>query len=338
MGAPEPLLSVRDLRVYFPSDRGIVHAADGVSFDVAEGEVVAVVGESGSGKTVTALSVLRLLPRNARVSGQVLFRGTSVLDLPDKRLRALRGGEVAMVFQDALAALNPLHRVGDQVGEAIRLHNPKVGAREVRARVVDLLASVGIPSPAARSREYPHQFSGGMRQRAMIAMAIANDPDLLIADEPTTALDVTTQAQVLEVLAEARARTHSAMVLISHDLGVVAGVADRVVVMYAGRVVEDGPVRQVFRRPEHPYTAGLLATLPRLQNRSQRRLGRIPGQPPSPVDLPPGCPFHPRCAGARLPEPCASERPELRSVTDADHRSACHFAGSLAAATPEGGR
>ncbi|HET7486571.1 MAG TPA: ABC transporter ATP-binding protein [Acidimicrobiales bacterium] len=338
MGESEPLLSVRELRVAFPSDRGTVQAADGVSFDVAEGEVVAVVGESGSGKTVTALSVLRLLPRTARISGQVLFRGTNVLDLPDKKLEALRGDKVAMVFQDALAALNPLHRVGDQVGEAIRLHNHKISAKDERARVVELLTSVGIPNPAARSREYPHQFSGGMRQRAMIAMAIANDPDLLIADEPTTALDVTTQAQVLEVLAEARARTGSAMVIISHDLGVVAGVADRVVVMYAGRVVETGTVRQVFHHPEHPYTAGLLATLPRLDDRARRRLARIPGQPPSPVDLPPGCPFHPRCTLASLPEPCADERPELRSVTEADHRSACHFAGALAARPLEAGR
>ena len=331
MTAPEPLLVVRDLRVRFPADRGVVKAADGVSFEVGEGEVVAVVGESGSGKTVTALSILRLLPRTARVSGEIRFRGASLLDLPDERIRAIRGSGIAMVFQDALAALNPLHRVGQQVEEAIRLHHKDVSHKEARARVVELLGSVGIPNPADRYSEYPHQFSGGMRQRAMIAMAIANDPDLLIADEPTTALDVTTQAQVLEVLARARERTRSAMVLISHDLGVVAGVADRVVVMYAGRVVETGTVRQVFHNPEHPYTAGLLGSLPRLDQRGGRHLTRIPGQPPSLVDVPPGCPFHPRCPVAQVPEPCAGDRPELRSSSAPEHLAACHFAGATAA-------
>ncbi|HUR18569.1 MAG TPA: ABC transporter ATP-binding protein [Acidimicrobiales bacterium] len=308
----------------------MVKAVDGVSFDLAENEVLAVVGESGSGKTVTALSMLRLLPASAKMTGQVLFRGTDVTALREDEARKLRGSRIAMVFQDALAALNPLHRVGNQVAEAIRIHHPEVKRKEARARVVELLDLVGVPNPGARYDEYPHQFSGGMRQRAMIAMAIANDPDVLIADEPTTALDVTTQAQVLEVLQRVRERTGSGMVLITHDLGVVAGVADRVLVMYAGRVVETGGVDQVFHRPQHPYTLGLLTSLPQLAQRGQRRLRRIPGQPPSLIDVPPGCAFHPRCAFARLPEPCASTRPDLSWTTDPGHVAACHFSQQVA--------
>ena len=324
-----PLLSVRDLRVRFRTHQGVVKAVDGVSFDVAANEVLAIVGESGSGKTVTALSVLRLLPPTATVAGEIRFQGRDVLAMPEHDVRKLRGSRIALVFQDALAALNPLHRVGNQVGEAIRIHHPKVSRRETRARVIELLSLVGIPNPGQRFDEYPHQFSGGMRQRAMIAMAIANDPDLLIADEPTTALDVTTQAQVLDVLRRVRERTGSAMVLITHDLGVVAGVADRVVVMYAGRVVETGTVRQVFRHPEHPYTLGLLASLPRLTAGGGRRLARIPGQPPSLIDVPHGCAFHPRCPYAQLPDPCADAEPGLRSTSAPDHEAACHFAGAL---------
>ena len=319
------MLEVRDLHVQFRTDQGVVKAADGVSFEVHEHEVLGIVGESGSGKTVTALSILGLLPPNARVTGEVRFRGTSVLDLPEPKLRALRGEDIAMVFQDALAALNPLHRVGNQVGEAIKVHHPEVKRKVVRERVVELLGSVGIPNPSARADEYPHEYSGGMRQRAMIAMAIANDPDLLIADEPTTALDVTTQAQVLEVLGDVRRRTGSAMMLITHDLGVVAGVADRIMVMYAGKVVETGTTEDVFYRPQHPYTLGLLKSLPRL-DRTGRRLARIEGQPPSLINVPPGCAFHPRCGLAQLPEPCAASVPELRSISSPDHRSACHFA------------
>lgn len=327
----EPLLSVRELRVRFPTDQGVVKAADGVSFDVRENEVLGIVGESGSGKTVTALSVLGLLPPSAGVTGDVRFRGRSVLGLPEPEMRALRGARISMIFQDALAALNPLHRVGNQVAEAIRVHHPKTSRREARRRVLELLSLVGIPDPNTRADSYPHQFSGGMRQRVMIAIAIANDPDVLIADEPTTALDVTTQAQVLEVLKTVRERTGSAMVLITHDLGVVAGVADRVLVMYAGKGVETGDVRQVFRRPEHPYTLGLLASLPRLDQGGARRLDRIPGQPPSLIDVPSGCSFHPRCAFARPSEPCATTVPALRSVSEAGHVAACHLAEEVAA-------
>ena len=321
----EPLLAVHDLRVQFPTDRGVVNAVDGLSLEVARNEVVGIVGESGSGKTVTALSVLGLLPPTARVDGGIRFDGRDLLGLRDDDLRKLRGARLAMVFQDALAALNPLHKVGRQVEEAVRIHHPRIGRWEARERVLELLSLVGIPDPTSRVDEYPHQFSGGMRQRVVIAMAIANDPDLLIADEPTTALDVTTQAQVLDLLRRLRERTGAAMVLITHDLGVVAGVADRVIVMYAGRVVESGSVRDVFYRPGHPYTVGLLASVPRLDEGARRRLRRIPGQPPSLVDLPAGCPFHPRCSFARLPDPCAAEPPAMQHAVGPGHVAACHF-------------
>jgi oligopeptide/dipeptide ABC transporter ATP-binding protein len=260
------------------------------------------------------------------VSGEVRFRGRDVLAMPEAHVRALRGERIAMVFQDAMAALNPLHRVGDQVAEAIRVHHPEVGRRAALTRAVELFGQVEIPNARARARQYPHEFSGGMRQRALIAMAIANDPELLIADEPTTALDVTTQAQVLELLKAVRLRTHSAMILITHDLGVVSGVADRVLVMYAGKVVETGTVDQVLEQPQHPYTLGLLASRPRLEQSG--RLERIPGQPPSLVEVPAGCAFHPRCRFAHRPEPCATAVPELRTASPG-HTSACHFTGTL---------
>jgi oligopeptide/dipeptide ABC transporter ATP-binding protein len=329
----QPLLSVRDLRVQFRTGQGVVKAADGVSFDLAEDEVLGIVGESGSGKSVTALAVMGLLPATATVTGEVRFRGRSILDLPKDEIRALRGESLAIVFQDALAALNPLHRVGNQVVEAIQVHHPKVKRRDALARAVELFGQVGIESPATRVKQYPHELSGGMRQRALIAMAMANDPDVLIADEPTTALDVTTQAQVLEVLKTARSRTRSAMVLITHDLGVVSGVADRVLVMYAGKVVETGTVDAVFARPEHPYTLGLLRSRPRLE-KTAARLERITGQPPSLIDVPTGCAFHPRCPFAQVPEPCASAVPDLRSSSSPEHLSACHFAGALSEVAP----
>jgi oligopeptide/dipeptide ABC transporter ATP-binding protein len=326
---------VRNLSVTFPTDDGDVHAVDGVSFDVYENEVLGIVGESGSGKSVSAMAVLGLLPKTARITGEIVYGGGNLLDLGERELRDLRGRRIAMVFQDALAALNPVYTVGAQIGEAIQVHND-VRDRELRERVMELLDLVGIPNPRTRHDQYPHEFSGGMRQRVMIAMAIANDPDVLIADEPTTALDVTIQAQVLEVLERVQDRTRSAIVLITHDLGVVAGVADRVLVMYAGRAVETGIVDQIFYRPEHPYTLGLLASLPRLdQNAEGARLYRIHGQPPSLVHVPPGCAFHPRCEFAELPAPCSTLVPELRVTDASEHTVACHLAERVAGTTPD---
>jgi oligopeptide/dipeptide ABC transporter ATP-binding protein len=326
---PGAVLAVRDLRVEFDTDDGVVTAVDGLSFDIRENEVLAVVGESGSGKSVTAMAVMGLLPRTARVTGEVLFRGTPVLGLDDRELSKIRGRRIAMVFQDALTALNPVYTVSHQIAEAINVHQD-LGKPDVENRVKELLALVGIPNPAQRMKQYPHEFSGGMRQRAMIAMAIANEPDVLIADEPTTALDVTIQAQVLDVLERVQRETRSAIVLITHDLGVVAGVADRVMVMYAGRQVELGHVDPVFYEPRHPYTLGLLASLPRVDREERdQRLYRIKGQPPSLLHVPSGCAFHPRCDYAQLPEPCQTQRPELRA-TDPMHLAACHFAEDLA--------
>ena len=315
------------------TDRGVLTAADGVSFDLAEDEVLGIVGESGCGKSVTASALLGLLPAGAAVTGEVRFRGRSLLDLPPDEARRLRGSSLAIVFQDALAALNPLHRLADQLVEAIQVHHPEVRRRDAMARAVELFGLVGIESPATRVKQLPHELSGGMRQRALIAMAIVNDPDVLIADEPTTALDVTTQAQVLEVLKAVRQRTRAAMVLITHDLGVVSGVADRVLVMYAGRVVEHGTVDEVLERPQHPYTRGLVGSRPRLGS-GATRLDRIIGQPPSLLDVPAGCSFHPRCRFAHLPEPCASELPDLLPSEGAGHLAACHFRGNLSAAPP----
>jgi oligopeptide/dipeptide ABC transporter ATP-binding protein len=332
---PEPLLRVEDLRIQFRTDHGVVKAADGVSFSVWPDEVLGIVGESGSGKTVTALSVLRLLPPTARITGTITFGGRDVLALSDDELRAIRGDRVGLIFQDALAALNPLHRVGKQIAEAVRVHHHETSRDDAWKRAVELLGLVGIPTPEARARQYPHEFSGGMRQRAMIAMAMANDPDVLIADEPTTALDVTTQAQILELLKEVRRRTRSALVLITHDFGVIAGVADRVLVMYAGKVVESGTVDEVLLHPAHPYTKGLLASMPRAAQEA-RRLVRIAGQPPSLVDVPSGCAFHPRCPFARLPDSCATTVPELLPVAlpGGGHRAACPFHDHLVEADP----
>ncbi|HVM67301.1 MAG TPA: ABC transporter ATP-binding protein [Acidimicrobiales bacterium] len=326
-----PLLEVRDLSVEFTTDDGIVKAVQNVSYTLHAKETLGIVGESGSGKTVTSMAILGLLPkRRAKITGDVLFRGRSIIGLPDKQLAAIRGKRIAMVFQDALAALNPVLRVGDQIAEAIAVHTDEQVAT-TDDRVVHLLDLVGIPNPRDRATQYPHEYSGGMRQRAMIAMSIANDPDVIIADEPTTALDVTIQAQVLEVFERIQERTSSALLLITHDLGVVAGVTDRILVMYAGRQVETGTVDDVFYRPSHPYTQGLLASLPRLDQRREggerQRLHRIKGQPPSLIFLPPGCAFAPRCPNA-VAGTCDVERPALREV-DRGHESACHFASEL---------
>ena len=331
-----PLLEVRDLHVEFPTDEGLVKAVDGVSFEVDANEVLGIVGESGSGKTVTSMAVLGLLPKTARITGEIRFRGQNLIGISERRLREFRGKKIAMVFQDALASLNPVYKVGDQIAEAITVHED-ISRDELRQRVQHLLELVGIPNARDRADQYPHEFSGGMRQRAMIAMSIANDPDVLIADEPTTALDVTIQAQVLEVLERVQDRTNSAILLITHDLGVVAGVADRVMVMYAGRQVEMGTVDEVFYTPQHPYTMGLLASLPRLDRAGDDSapLYRIKGQPPSLIYVPPGCAFHPRCPFARVPEPCATDRPELRLTTSSGQRAACHFSEELTDVTPD---
>jgi oligopeptide/dipeptide ABC transporter ATP-binding protein len=330
------VLSVRHLSVEFPSDDGVVHAVDDISFDVFENEVLGVVGESGSGKSVTSMAIMGLLPRTAKVTGDVYFRGRPIMGLPDKEFRRLRGSKIAMVFQDALTALNPVYSVGHQIAEAITVHHDGLSKDDVHTRVVELLSLVGIPNPSDRAGHYPHEYSGGMRQRAMIAMSIANEPDVLIADEPTTALDVTIQAQVLDVFERIQERTNSAILLITHDLGVVAGVADRVMVMYAGRQAELGTVDDVFYDSRHPYTLSLLAALPRLDMEGGGpRLHRIKGQPPSLVFVPPGCPFHPRCPFAKVPDPCASERPLILSVTGGEHQAACHFAVEMAGVTPD---
>jgi oligopeptide/dipeptide ABC transporter ATP-binding protein len=324
-----PVLSVRGLTVDFPTDDGVVHAVDDMSFDVYPSETLGIVGESGSGKSVTSMAILGLLPKKAKITGEVLFGGKDLIALSDKELQPLRGSKIAMVFQDALAALNPVFTVGNQIGEAIKVHND-LDKNALQDRVVDLLDLVGIPQPRDRASQYPHEFSGGMRQRAMIAMAIANDPEVLIADEPTTALDVTIQAQVLDVFERIQDRTKTAIMLITHDLGVVAGVADRVMVMYAGRQVERGTIDEVFYKPSHPYTRGLLASLPRLDRRYEHdRLYRITGQPPSLIFLPPGCAFHPRCAYADLKGVCVTDRPELHEIGTSGQLSACHFAETL---------
>ncbi|MGI5238330.1 ABC transporter ATP-binding protein [Dactylosporangium sp. CA-139066] len=323
-----PLLQIKDLSVEFHTDGTVVQAVAGVDLEVHAGEIVAVVGESGSGKTVTAMSVLRLIrepPASVR-AGTLAFRGQDLRSLSRRELRAIRGGPVGMIFQDPMTALNPVLSIGDQIAEAVQLHQAKRDRRAARARAVELLAMVGVPDPAHRARQYPHEFSGGMRQRAMIAMAIANDPDLIIADEPTTALDVTIQAQVLQLIQRAQRETGAATVLITHDLGIVAELADRVVVMYAGRVVETAGVLELFARPRHPYTLGLLGSLPRMDTEAER-LDPIPGNPPNMADPPPGCPFHPRCAIAR--DNCRTDRPALLPIGDG-RSSACHFHEELA--------
>jgi oligopeptide/dipeptide ABC transporter ATP-binding protein len=332
--AGEPLLEVTDLRVEFPTDDGTVTAVNDISFTVVEHEVLGVVGESGSGKTVTALAILGLLPKRTKVTGSARWRGRELIGLGDTERLPSRGEDIAIVFQDALASFNPVFTIGAQIGEAIDVHHD-VSDKDRDARVVELLDLVGIPNPRQRADQFPHEYSGGMRQRAMIAMALANDPGLLIADEPTTALDVTLQAQVLEVLERVQERTKSSIMLITHDLGVVAGIADRIAVMYAGRHIETGAVNEIFASPRHPYTLGLLASLPRLDRRTRgSKLYRIKGQPPSLISRPDGCTFHPRCEFAELPEPCATVIPELAEVATA-HHAACHFSEKLVGLTPE---
>ncbi|HZI38258.1 MAG TPA: oligopeptide/dipeptide ABC transporter ATP-binding protein, partial [Acidimicrobiia bacterium] len=321
--APTPgaVLEVRDLHVSFPSESGPVRAVRGVSYALAPGEVLGIVGESGSGKSVSSLAVMGLLPSSADIRGSILFHGKELRGLGDRDFSALRGEGISMVFQDPLSALTPVYTVGDQIAEAIRIHRD-VGKDEAARRAVELLELVGIPNAKERSRAFPHEFSGGMRQRVMIAMAIANDPDVIIADEPTTALDVTVQAQILEVLKTAQQATGAAIVMITHDLGVIAGFADRVMVMYAGRPVETGTVDDIFYRPRMPYTLGLLGSLPRLDRAERQPLTPVEGSPPSLVELPPGCPFAARCP-MKLGV-CLELEPELDPTRHPGHRAACH--------------
>jgi oligopeptide/dipeptide ABC transporter ATP-binding protein len=325
---PDPLLSIKDLVVEFKTEDGVVHAVDGVSYDLFPGEILGIVGESGSGKSVSTLALLGLIPQppGRIVSGTAMFKGQDLLRLKKKELRRVRGNEAAMVFQDPMTSLNPVLTVGNQLGEAIKTHFPDEKDDVVKQKVIDLLTLVGVPNPEQRYTQYPHEFSGGMRQRAMIAMAISNSPSLLIADEPTTALDVTIQAQVLEVLKRVQQETDAATILITHDLGIVAEMCDRVLVMYAGHIVESGDVATIFRSPRHPYTIGLMNSLPKLTE-DEEWLEPITGAPPSLINLPPGCPFHPRCFLAR--ERCRQENPPLAPVEGSEHKSACHFSEEL---------
>ena len=321
----QPLLEVRNLRTQFTTDDGIVHAVDGVSFNIMPKEVFAVVGESGSGKSVTALSILNLVPKpdGKVVEGEVIFQGRDLLKMPKDELRDLRGDRISMIFQDPLTALNPVFTVGSQIAEVFTTHR-SMGKKEAKERATDLLELVGIPRPKDRANDYPHQFSGGMRQRAMIAMAVALNPDLIIADEPTTALDVTIQAQILEVLLRLKEEFDAAVMLITHDLGVVAGTADRVMVMYAGKIAEMGTCDEIYFDAKHPYTWGLMTSITRADQRKKDRLLPIKGAPPSLINPPSGCPFHPRCQFVQ--EVCRVDYPELRPVAHTNHVAACHFA------------
>jgi peptide/nickel transport system ATP-binding protein len=320
----DSLLEIEKLQTHFFTDRGVARAVDGVSFDVPRGQTVALVGESGCGKTVTALSIMRLVPDppGKIVNGKVTFQGRDLLGLTEREMRSVRGKEIAMIFQEPMTSLNPVFRVGAQVAEAIILHQ-KVSKREARKRTVELLDKVGIPEAEQRADEYPHQMSGGMCQRVMIAMALSCNPSLLIADEPTTALDVTIQAQILALLRELQQEFHMSILLITHDLGIVAETADNVAVMYASKIVEWAPCTDLFREPLHPYTVGLFRSLPRLEG-ERKRLLVIPGTVPSPLDFPSGCKFHPRCPIAA--DKCATDEPELMDAADG-RLAACWFAG-----------
>jgi len=322
----EPLLEVRNLRVSFRTEDGVVRAVDGVSFALSEGETLGIVGESGSGKSVTMMSVMRLIiDPNARFEGEVIYKGRDLMSLNQAELRQVRGSEIAMIFQDPMTSLNPVYRIGWQISEQIRAHE-KVSRQAARTRTIELLAAVGIPHPSERVDDFPHQFSGGMRQRVMIAMALSCSPSLLIADEPTTALDVTIQAQILKLIKKLKDEFGSAVVLITHDMGVVADVADRVAVMYAGRIIEQGTKMDVFYDAQHPYTWGLLGSIARIDRPKPRRLTAIRGLPPSLINLPPGCAFGDRC-----PErfDACDQVPPLANRASFDHTDACFLDPAL---------
>jgi oligopeptide transport system ATP-binding protein len=317
------LLQVRDLRTEFHTQDGVVKAVNGISYEVNEGETVAIVGESGCGKSVGVLSIMRLIPQppGRIVGGEVFFEGRDLLKLPEDELRHIRGNRISMIFQDPMTSLNPVLTIGKQVGEALEVHKG-LSPREARQRTIELLRMVGIPEAERRINDYPHQFSGGMRQRAMIAMALSCNPQLLIADEPTTALDVTIQAQIIDLVKRLRDEFGMAIIWITHDLGIVAGLANRVIVMYAGYIIESAPVRELYARPAHPYTFGLLRSVPRLDAERAERLLPIDGLPPDLIDLPPACPFAPRCRFVQ--QRCWEANPPLRAI-NAQHQVACWF-------------
>ncbi|MDO8389989.1 MAG: ABC transporter ATP-binding protein [Actinomycetota bacterium] len=314
------LLEVNNLNVRFPTEDGVVHAVRDVSFSVDRGEVLGIVGESGSGKSVTNLAIMGLLARSTRIDGSIMYDGSELVGLPRSQQTKFRGNEIGMIFQDPMTSLNPVYTVGWQIAEAYRAHN-KVSKQQGIARAVELLDLVGIPQAVKRVHSYPHEFSGGMRQRVMIAMSMANNPQVLIADEPTTALDVTVQAQILETLMEIKERTNIAIVLITHDLGVVAGMADRVMVMYAGAAVEIAPVDEIYYRPKMPYTIGLLGAIPS-EASDGKKLRQIRGTTPSLINMKPGCPFSPRCP--LVQDRCLTQTPTLEAVDNPAHLAACH--------------
>ncbi|HEX3780655.1 MAG TPA: ABC transporter ATP-binding protein [Pseudonocardiaceae bacterium] len=319
-------LELRDLRVHFPTDDGLVKSVDGLSYRLERGKTLGIVGESGSGKSVTSLAIMGLHKNtSAKLSGEIWLDGEELISASSEHVRTLRGKKMAMIFQDPLSAMHPFYTVGNQIIEAYRIHN-KVTKQAARAHAIDMLARVGIPQPQSRVDDYPHQFSGGMRQRAMIAMALSCDPELLIADEPTTALDVTVQAQILDLIRDLQQEFNSAVVIITHDLGVVAELADDIMVMYAGRSAEYASAEDIFTQPEHPYTWGLLGSMPRLDRDRSERLLPIKGTPPSLINVPAGCPFNPRCGYSDLVggEACTTDRPEFRDV-GGGHRIACHL-------------
>lgn len=321
-----PLLKINNLKVHFDTDEGLVKSVDGVDLEIAQGTTLGLVGESGCGKSVTCLSILRLIPSPPGViaGGEIIYKGRDLLDLSEKEMEGIRGNDISMIFQEPMTSLNPVFTVGDQIKEAIMLHQNK-SDNEAHELVIDILNKVGIPSPDIRTNDYPHQMSGGMKQRVMIAMALSCNPDLLIADEPTTALDVTIQAQILDLMQSLQDEFGMSILMVTHDLGVVANIASHVAIMYASKIVEYGPVKEIYRNPRHPYTLGLFTSIPVLGEK-KKDLYVIPGNVPNPLAFPEGCKFWPRCAFAK--EICHTSEPVLKEVTDG-HNAACHFSDSI---------